>query len=100
VPGGGGRKQQRLAPDAIVCVVWALRSLGALDIARFGWLLVALARGRWPRLGGEQLAVLGDAAALLGADGADMVAEVLPGALAQRVLLLAAGRSGSVEARA
>jgi hypothetical protein len=52
------QKQQQLSAADIVRVLWSLAVLDALDIARLGWLLVALAGANWQRLEQEQLLVV------------------------------------------
>jgi hypothetical protein len=76
----------RLGMDGLIRVLRALSALERLDIAAFGWLLVALAATpSWQRLSDAQVAVVREAACSLAQDGADMVNEVLPAALARRV---------------
>lgn len=79
------QRQRRLSQHEIIRVLHALMKLDCLDIAAFGWLLVALAAGPWQRLSPQQLQVLHRAQLALGQDGKDMVTEVLPQQLATRV---------------
>jgi hypothetical protein len=51
-------KQQQLSAGEIVRLLWALAVLDVLDIARLGWLLVALAGSGWQKLQQEQLLVV------------------------------------------
>ncbi|KAI8473137.1 MAG: hypothetical protein J3K34DRAFT_519159 [Monoraphidium minutum] len=78
---GGGA----LRAAAVVRGLWALAALGALSAPRYGWLLVQLSATRWTALSNEQLAAVAAARAVLGADGDDMAAEILPADLARRV---------------
>jgi hypothetical protein len=78
--GAGG-----LRPPQVVRCLWALGVLGALDAPRLGWLLVQLAAGRWAGLSGDQLAAVGAARQLMGRDGSDLAAEILPEGLGRRV---------------
>lgn len=52
-------KQQQLSAAEVVRVLWSLAVLDVLDIARLGWLLVALAGSAgWQKLQQEQLLVV------------------------------------------
>ena len=52
------QQQDRLSLSDIIRVLWALCVYGSLDIAQYGWLLVAVAAGPWQRLSEEQLIVI------------------------------------------
>lgn len=52
------RQQERLSLPSIIRVLWSLCAYGSLDIAQYGWLLVAVAAGPWQRLSEEQLLVI------------------------------------------
>jgi hypothetical protein len=47
-----------LTVEELIRVLWSCCVFGSLDIAQFGWLLVAVAGGPWQRLGPEQLCVI------------------------------------------
>jgi hypothetical protein len=56
---GEQQRQQKLDVSSLIRVLWALCVYSSsLDIARYGWLLVAIAGGQWQRLSEEQLCVI------------------------------------------
>jgi hypothetical protein len=53
------QRQQKLDVSSLIRVLWALCVYSSsLDIARYGWLLVAIAGGQWQRLSEDQLCVI------------------------------------------
>lgn len=52
------QQQERLDLPSLIRVLWALCVYGCLDVARYGWLLVAIAAGPWQKLNEDQLLVI------------------------------------------
>jgi hypothetical protein len=52
------QQQDRLDLPSLIRVLWSLCVYDCLDIARYGWLLVAVAAGPWQRLSEDQLLVI------------------------------------------